>query len=50
VSFGAGGPHVTHLLFADDSIMFLEASSESLLALRSILHDYEISSGQQVNL
>jgi hypothetical protein len=45
-----GGPHVTHLLFADDSIVFLEASQESLLALRRILHDYEISSGQRVNL
>jgi hypothetical protein len=41
---------VTHLLFADDGIVFLEASHESLLALKRILHDYEISSGQRVNL
>jgi hypothetical protein len=41
---------ITHLLFADDSIVFLEASEGSMLALKNILHDYEVSSGQRVNL
>jgi hypothetical protein len=50
VRFGAGGPHVTHLLFADDSIIFLEATRSSLQALRGVLQDYEVSSGQKVNL
>jgi hypothetical protein len=50
VKFGSNGPTVTHLLFADDSIVFLEASSDSLATLRRILLDYEESSGQKVNL
>jgi hypothetical protein len=50
VKFGADGPHVTHLLFADDSVVFLEASQRSMVTLRRILHDYEASSGQKVNL
>jgi hypothetical protein len=50
VKFGSDGPTVTHLLFADDSIVFLEASATSLATLRGVLHDYEESSGQKVNL
>jgi hypothetical protein len=50
VSFGTGGPTVTHLLFADDSVVFLEASSACLAALKDILQKYEVSSGQWVNL
>src|SRR4051812_12813684 len=50
VSFGCTGPTITHLLFADDSIVFIEGSSDKFAALRSILHDYEVASGQKVNL
>jgi hypothetical protein len=50
VTFGASGPHVTHLLFADDSVVFLEATTESMQTLKKILIDYELSSGQKVNL
>lgn len=50
VSFGRTGPNVTHLLFADDSIVFLEASSNNLTRLRQILQAYEEASGQKVNL
>lgn len=49
VSFGRTGLNVTHLLFADDSIVFLEASEVSLLELHSILNTYEQASGQKVN-
>jgi hypothetical protein len=48
--FGADGPHVTHLLFADDSIVFLEASRQNMQTLKRVLTDYEVSSGQRVNL
>jgi hypothetical protein len=50
VGFGPGGPTITHLLFADDSIVFLEASESSLAALRTLLQSYEACSGQRVNL
>nr|XP_051220950.1 uncharacterized protein LOC127339093 [Lolium perenne] len=50
VNFGMDGPHITHLLFADDSIVFLEASVESFHALKGVLLAYESASGQKVNL
>jgi hypothetical protein len=50
VSFGRDGPTVTHLLFADDSVVFLEASEQSMMALKEVLHRYEVSSSQKVNL
>jgi hypothetical protein len=50
VSFGRDGPTVTHLLFADDSVVFLEASTGNLEALKGILQRYEAYSGQRVNL
>jgi hypothetical protein len=51
VQFGRnGGPHITHLLFADDSYVFLEATGDNFRALQSVLHRYEACSGQKVNL
>lgn len=50
VSFGNTRPHVTHLLFADDSIVFLEGSQSNLESLRNILQVYEEASGQRVNM
>jgi hypothetical protein len=50
VSFGRGGPTITHLLFADDSIIFLEASQGNMEALKAVLLQYEECSGQKVNL
>jgi hypothetical protein len=34
IKFGSRGPTITLLLFADDSIVFLEASRDSLIALK----------------
>ena len=44
-----GSPRVNHLLFADDTMFFCNASSESDSKLKSILLDYEKSSGQKIN-
>jgi hypothetical protein len=49
VSSGPQGPTIMHLLFADDSVVFLEASNESLGALHNILQVSEECSGQRVN-
>jgi hypothetical protein len=49
VKFGTDGPHITHLLFADDSIVFLEATVDSLNTLKRVLTEYEAASGQKVN-
>ncbi|GMI89993.1 hypothetical protein HRI_002668700 [Hibiscus trionum] len=43
------GPRVTHLLFADDSMVFLCNEPEEVARLRYILSQYTSSSGQTVN-
>ena len=50
VSFGSTSPQVTHLLFADDSVVFLEGSHDNMVMLKDILLRYEEASGQRVNL
>ena len=42
-------PWVTHLLFADDSLIFINASNPSALRLNEILRIYGEASGQSVN-
>jgi hypothetical protein len=41
---------VNHLLFADDSLMFFQASSVGALALKDVLDKYCNSSGQRINM
>ncbi|KAA3477549.1 reverse transcriptase [Gossypium australe] len=43
------GPHISHLLFADDCILFDEATERVANSLKQILQEYEICSGQSVN-
>ncbi|KAA3485160.1 reverse transcriptase [Gossypium australe] len=42
-------PAIAHLLFADDCILFGEASKKEASLLKGILKEYEICSGQCVN-
>ena len=42
-------PWVTHLLFADDSLIFINASNPSALRLNEILRVYGEAWGQSVN-
>ncbi|XP_071920756.1 uncharacterized protein [Coffea arabica] len=44
------GPSITHLFFADDSLIFCKANSQEAKELKRILEVYEQESGQMVNL
>lgn len=43
------GPSITHLLFADDSFLFLKVSTSGITTIQSILDSYCQLSGQMVN-
>ena len=45
ISIGRGCLRVTHLFFADDSILFYKASLQECQALKTILQRYEEASG-----
>lgn len=42
-------PQISHLLFADDSIFFVEATMTRAMGVKNILHEYERCSGQCIN-
>ncbi|KAL5560757.1 hypothetical protein UlMin_036968 [Ulmus minor] len=46
---GRNGPTIFHLFFADDSLLFFEASTDSCLAVKEALTWYETASGQLVS-
>lgn len=43
-------PTISHLFFADDSILFARATKEEAQCIKSILQAYEQTSGQKINL
>lgn len=42
-------PRVNHLFFADDSILFCDASQNNAIGLMEIRKTYELCSGQKIN-
>lgn len=48
--FQISSPRLSHLLFADDNILFGEVTVQEAYQLRSILNDYGRASGQRINL
>ncbi|KAL9671576.1 hypothetical protein QQ045_009146 [Rhodiola kirilowii] len=44
-----GAPIVSHLLFADDCLLFLKATLQNMRVVKSILDRFELLSGQKLN-
>jgi hypothetical protein len=44
-----GAPGVSHLLFADDTLLFFQASEEQAMHVKEVLHQYERGTGQLIN-
>lgn len=49
VSICANAPSITHLLFADNSLLLRKANEKNATHLRHVLHLYEVCSGQVIN-
>ena len=43
------GPSITHLLFADDILLFFNASLSKCHIIKEFFHVYELASGQKIN-
>lgn len=50
ISIARGAPNISHLFFADDSIIFSRATEEATTTIKQILLHYEDLSGQKVNI
>ncbi|XP_060965129.1 uncharacterized protein LOC115720309 [Cannabis sativa] len=42
-------PVISHIFFADDSLLFSSASPLAAATIKEVLHDYSLASGQMVN-
>ena len=49
ISICRGGPRLTHLFFADDSLLFCRASVQECMHIQDLLSTYEDASGQKLN-
>lgn len=49
ISITRGAPPITHLFFADDSLLFFKATDQEAIEVKRCLHDYGRLSGQAIN-
>lgn len=49
LSICAGAPSITHLLFADDSLLLMKVNQQNAIHLQNVLQLYETCSGQTIN-
>jgi len=49
ISICRGAPHLSHLFFTDDSIIFCRANMGECQRIWDVLQDYEATSGQKIN-
>ncbi|GAA0176361.1 hypothetical protein LIER_29367 [Lithospermum erythrorhizon] len=49
IKISAGNPSVSHILFADDILIFCKATEDEGGTVVQILKDYEAASGQKIN-
>ena len=50
ISLSKGGPKLSHICFADDLILFAEASVSQVQVIRKVLEKFCVASGQKVSL
>lgn len=50
ISLSRGTQKLNHLFFADDCLFFLHAELRQLMEIKALLHLYETTAGQKVNL
>ena len=50
ISISRGGPKLSHICFADDLILFAEASVRQIRVIRRVLERFCLASGQKVSL
>jgi hypothetical protein len=43
------GPGISHLLFADNTLLFFQASEEQATVIKRVINEYEKGTGQQIN-